>query len=122
MGRPGDLPDGGHVLLKGEEGGVHHHRGPAVADAAHIQGKVLAVVQVEDHRDPGPFGRPRAKVPQVFKPGVVDGVLAGLDDDRSVEFLGGGDDGRKVLHVDIIDGGKGVALLRCNTKGLGPGN
>ena len=80
------------------------------------------MVQVEDHRDPGPLRRPHAKVPQVLEAGVVNGVLAGLDDDGSLQLLGGGDNGRKVFHIDIVDGGKGVAFLCRDAKGLDPGN
>ena len=80
------------------------------------------MVQVERHRHLGPLGRAHANVPQVLKAGVVNGVLAGLDDDGGPKLLGGGDNGLEVLHVDVVDGGKGIAPLRGGTQGLDTGN
>ena len=122
VGRPCHLPHRRHVLREGAQGGVHHNGGPAVPQATHIQGQVLAVVQVEHHRHLGPLGRPHADVPQVLKASIVDGVLAGLDNNRGLELLRGGNDGLEMLHIDIVDGREGVIPFRCDAKCLNPGN
>ena len=94
------------------ERAVHHHRGKARLDGAHVDGGRGAVILVHTDRDMGiGFDGGQDQVAQKSLAGIFAGASRGLQDHRAIGGRGGLHDRLDLLHVVHVEGGDAVAVL-----------
>ena len=80
------------------------------------QGRGVPVVQVQGHGDVQVLGQGLHDAPEQGKSAVFHGAGGGLDDHRSPQLLGGGQDALGHFHIFHIKGADGVTVLLCVQK------
>ena len=101
----------GDVLGKGLGGGVDHHGGEAIVNAALAQLKSVAVVQMQADGQARVDDGGLYQLHQIGAVGIGPGALGHLQNNRGLQVGGGAGDALNDLHVVHIECADGIAAL-----------